>query len=278
MTARTARLHASAPVNETRNAFIVSVLIHAGFLFILLFGILLESFQRRPKEHVFELVSPPSADAMQASAPNPSLPQPAPEQPIDLPELQPIRETQPRPPIEIEQPQPRPVSRPEPTPAPQPREEPRRQMSAEEFRRQFGEPTRSQEVTRPRLEVPEIDTSRLRESLENLVVGTSRTSVQAMTRASQDALGAYVSLIRSRIDAVWIKPSGYRGNHQEVVVLFDVSPNGTISRVRLESGNPRDPFVQSVLNAFNRVRPVGPTPTGQSYTFRMPFRMLDPGG
>ena len=267
-----ARYVASPPVAETRNAMVVSVLIHVGFIFILLFGILLQSLERKPKEHVFELVSPPSLDSMQSNAPAVAQPQPS---PIELPELEPIRETQPRPRVEVSQPEPPrvqdPVRQPDPEPAPRP-------ISAAEFRERFGQPTASQEVRRPRMEIPQIDTTRIQESLESVVVETSRTQVESMSRANQDALGAYVSLIRSRIDSVWIRPNGYEGSNQEVVVLFDVAADGTISRVRLESGNARDAFVQSVLNTFNRVRPVGPTPTGQSYTFRMPFRMVNVGG
>lgn len=278
MNTNAARNLASPPVAESRNAMVISVLLHVGFLFILLFGVLLESLERKPREHVFELVSPPSADSMQARADVPAAQaQPMPVDPVTLPEVEPLRESRPRPRVEAPVPQ----TPPEPVAAPREQAEPRpqpRQISADEFRRRFGQPTASQEVRQPRLEVPKIDTSRIRESLESVVVETSRTSVSSMTRTNQDALGAYVSLIRARIDSVWIRPSGYDGNSQEIVVLFDVAPDGTISRVRLESGNPRDAFVQSVLNAFSRVRSVGPTPTGQEYTFRMPFRMIDPGG
>ncbi len=270
MTLAAARAQASPPDTETRNAFIASVIIHTSFLFVLLLGILIDSLRKDEPEHVFELVSLPTA--AQVSPQNQQV-SPAPIEPVDLPQLEPIVQSQPRPRVEIPVPQEAPVREESPPPEPAPQA-----MSAEEFQRRFGEPTQSQRVRPRQVDIPNIDMSQVEQALESIVVESSRTSVASMNQITQDALAAYISQLRVRIDQVWVKPSNYSGNNQEIVILFDVAPNGRITNVRVQRGNPGDPFSQSVMKAFARVGNAGPTPTGQSYTFRMPFRMVDPGG
>ncbi len=250
---------------DHRQAWMVSVLIHGGGLLFLALMILIQSLQRKPPEHVFEIVdSVQVADVRnRESTPFPEVSEP--ETQPQIPEFEPIVNPPPRPRVEVRQPEPQP----EPEPEPQ-------LITAEEFRRQFGEPRpQSRPVQRPRLEIPRIDADRLQESLETLVVSTSSQQVSSMNSASQDALSNYISALRSRINAVWEKPEGYAGTTREIVVVFNVAPDGSIDRVRLERGSQQDFFARSVLTAFQRVTSVGPTPGNQSYTFRMPFRMVD---
>lgn len=108
-----------------------------------------------------------------------------------------------------------------------------------------------------------------------MVISTSSRRVETLSSADQDAISRYIAALRGRINAVWEQPANYTGNLREVVVVFDVDASGRITRVRLESGNASDPFAQSVLRAFERVAPAGPTPDRQNYTFRLPFRMVD---
>lgn len=227
------------------------MLLHGGGLVFLLVMILLQSLQRVPPEHVFELVSVPQTSEHPQAEPE-ARPEPTP----NLPRLDPLTE-----------PAPRPQPRPEPPPE---------LISADQFRQEFGEP-RPQErpVQRRHLEVPRIDMSQLQQELQSMVVSTSSQRVDTMSTADQDAISQYISALRGRINSVWEQPSNYTGNLREVVVVFHVDSNGRITRVRLESGNANDPFARSVLNAFDRVRPVGPPPERQSYTFRLPFRMVD---
>lgn len=254
---------------DQRQAWIVSLLLHGGGLLFLLLMILVQSIQRKPPEHVFEIVESVQVADIRNQEPTPSPMESELETNPNLPEFEPLLEPPPRPRVEIPQPQPQPQAEPEPEPQPE-------LITAEEFRRQFGEPRpQTRPVERPRLEVPRINTDRLQESLETLVVSTSSQQVSSMNPASQDALSNYISALRSRINAVWEKPEGYGGSIREVVVVFNVAPDGTIDRVRLERGSQRDLFARSVLNAFQRVTPVGQTPGNQSYTFRMPFRMVD---
>jgi len=247
-----------------RQAFLMSLVIHAGAIAFLLLMILVQSLRKETREHVFELVELPQTTASEPTARQSSM-EPEPTLERELPELKPLVEPPPRRPVPVREPQPRP----EPDPEPE-------IITADQFRREFGEPERrTRPVPRPQLEVPRIDTSRLQEELQSMVVSTSRQNVSAMSSANQDALNSYISALRSRINTVWEKPPGYSGDTREVVVVFHVGPDGRITRVRLESGNAGDPFARSVLQAFDRVTPVGPTPERQAYTFRMPFRMVE---
>ena len=60
-------------------------------------------------------------------------------------------------------------------------------------------------------------------------------------------------------------------------VSFFVAANGEIGNVRITRSSGNAEFDQSALDAFLLVRGIGPTPTGQGYTWTVTFRMKDEG-
>ena len=87
------------------------------------------------------------------------------------------------------------------------------------------------------------------------------------------ALASYSSRLRSRIDAEWVKPAQLAGLRLLAEVVFDVSSSGQITNVRLLDGSGNAAFDQSILAAFRNASSGGPTPTGQSHQFSLPFQI-----
>ena len=86
-------------------------------------------------------------------------------------------------------------------------------------------------------------------------------------------MSAYNSRLRSCIDAAWVKPSQLAGIRFFAEVDFDVLPSGQITNARLHRGSGNAAFDQSILAAFRNASSAGPTPTGQSHQFSLPFQI-----
>jgi len=251
--------------------FWTSVILHLVVLLGLFFAVLIESFKREEPEHVFEMVSPSSAPSQDrptssSSEPPPSLDLPDVVSMADLPDVA-IPAPAPLPP------KPKPKPTPSSTPAPKPPPEPSQPKltSYEEFIKQnpIKEPRRPQPApVRPTVSVPKI-------SVPQLVVPRSSpsNSEPSLSAAQMSALGLYQSRIWSLINAAWIKPANLGGIQLTAIVVFEISSAGRISNVRLSPGSGNRTFDQSILAAFRQVGTVGPTPTGQSHHFKMPFKL-----
>ena len=239
--------------------------IHLVILLGLFFAVLIDSLEREEPEHVFEMVSAPSASSQdRPTSSSESLPS------LDLPDVAPMADL---PDVEIPDPTP-PPPKPKPTikPAPKPPVPSKPKLTSyADFVKQnpIKEPRKPQPTrVRPTVSVPKI-------SVPQLVVPPSSTSHSepSLSAAQMSALGQYQSRIWSLINAAWIKPANLGGIKLTAIVVFDVSSSGHISNVRLSPGSGNRTFDQSVLAAFRQVRTAGPTPTGQPHSFKMPFKL-----
>lgn len=88
-----------------------------------------------------------------------------------------------------------------------------------------------------------------------------------------NALANYNARLRGRIDAAWKKPGNLGGLTLKLDAVFEVSASGAITGIRFSPGSGNAAFDTSVLAALRAVANAGPTPTGQSHTFRMSFGM-----
>lgn len=246
-----------------------SVILHGAVLLGLFIGTIVQAFRPKEKPHVFVMVDPPGQSAAEPSTPTP----PEPDLPSDLPtvELTPVPRVEiPAPPSPPRPAPPRPSepSRPAP-PAPQPQSQ---MITMEEFLRNNPAPTpRLQPATpRPTVRAPQIEAPRL-----VVPTATANSSSPQLSQQQLTALADYSTRLRSRIDAAWTKPPQLAGIRLVAEVVFNVSPSGTISNVRLSPGSGNAAFDQSVLAAFRQAASAGVTPTGQSHEFRLLFRMRD---
>lgn len=239
--------------------FWTSVILHAVVLLGLFLATIVEAFKPKEKPHVFEMVDAPAEQQTGAAA------QPAPVLPdIPSPDLPPVPDL-----VEpVEQPPP-----PKPAPATPPKP---RITTMEDFIREHGAPKPRQPTRpttpRPNISVPQID-------VPKLVVPSnpspSNPSPQQLTSRQLNELASYGARVRSKLDVVWAKPANLAGVKIAATVVFDVSSSGRITNARLRPGSGNSAFDQSVLAAFRKVTSAGPTPSGQSHTFTMTFRMTD---
>lgn len=247
--------------------FWTSVILHAVILLGLFLATIVQAFKPKEKPHVFEMVDPPS-EVAQSQTVSP----PVSEPPLEMPDVP----LPPVPQVDIPELSPEPVpTKPQETPTPKPNPTPPKPkvMSYEDFLKQnpIDDPTPRTVKPRKKVDVPRIDVPRLEVPRNSSPSAPS----QELSPSQRSALADFSARLRSKIDAAWAKPGQLAGVKLVASVVFDVSPSGRITNVRLRSGSGNAAFDQSVLAAFRQVGSVGPTPTGQSYTFTLPFRMRD---
>ena len=145
-------------------------------------------------------------------------------------------------------------------------------MTADDFFKSDPRPDPKQRpVTRPPIiTVPKIDVPKL-----IMPQSTPRNPSPQLSQQQMSDLADYSSRLRSRIDAAWIKPAQLAGVNLVAEVVFNVSPSGQITHVRLRRSSGNTDFDQSILAALRRATSAGPTPTGQTHEFSLPFRMGD---
>lgn len=239
--------------------FWTSVILHLVVLLGLFVATIVQAFKPKEKPHVFEMVEPPSEVSQSAQ---PSTPQPPPPEKVPPVELPPVPQVDiPKPP-----PPPKPIDTPQPKPSEQPL------MTAADFFKSNPRPDPKQRpVTRPpNITVPKIDVPKL-----IMPQSTPRNPSPQLSQQQMSDLADYSSRLRSRIDAAWIKPAQLAGVNLVAEVVFNVSPSGQITHVRLRRSSGNTDFDQSILAALRRATSAGPTPTGQTHEFSLPFRMGD---
>lgn len=249
-------------------AFWTAVILHLVVVFGLLLGVIIEAFKPKEKLHVFQMIDPPSDSVVKEYSPPveaPQLDMPDLDLP-DIPDLAPI----PEPPT----PTPKP---PKPTPAPTPKPKPKpvepKLMDADDF---FKENPRRE--TKPRQAPAPKPRTPVKITPQKFTVPDTfipSASTQNMSAQEQDAMRSYVGRISAMLNQAWIKPGSLAGLDLKVVAIFYVDSAGRISNVRFQPGSGNAAFDTSVRAAFSKIRPAGPTPSGQGQEIRVSFTMLD---
>lgn len=252
---------------ETRQSFVLSIMIHGGFVIFAVLFLLMEHWLERPEPVVFELVSPAAASPAVREQPAETIPD-TPIEELQVPDTQPIREAPdipdlPEPVVEQPAPRPEPVRQPEP--------EPVRTISAQEFFRNRDRPERVQEVQqrpRPRpVPAPTIE-SNVRQRLERQISDIQLIGADIGQVESQDALLRYLAELRRRVQSVF-EPSG---SNLKAEVHFKVTSGGRILSPRIQSSSGVPAFDESVLRALQVTRAPGPPPGNKDYDFSLVFR------
>ena len=222
--------------------FLTSLVLHAAALVVLLFFVLVDFFRPKKSVHVFEVVSLPQSQAVEAT---PTVQDPP---KLDLPDLKPM------------------PAKPQPAPQPAPKPAPREIINISDFRKKNplpkprpAQPAARPPVTVPTLKVPDAETPQV------------RTPSRELSPQQINALASYNARLRQRLDAAWKKPANIGGVPLELKVIFQVSASGNISQIRFSPGSGNATFDASVLAALRSVINAGPTPTGQAHTFSMKF-------
>ena len=131
--------------------------------------------------------------------------------------------------------------------------------------------------TAPRVaNVPKIDT----QGIVGGVKGGSTANTRgggggnALTREQQSQLDTYISLLIQELKKAHEAPSGV-SDQLETKVTFDITASGAILSPRISKSSGNREFDESVLDAFRRVRSIGPTPTRRPDTWTVTFKMQE---
>ena len=95
-----------------------------------------------------------------------------------------------------------------------------------------------------------------------------------MTREHQNQLDTYISLLIQELKNAHEPPAGVN-DQLETKVTFDITASGAILSPRISKSSGNREFDESVLDAFRRVRSIGPTPTRRPDTWTVTFRMRE---
>lgn len=150
-------------------------------------------------------------------------------------------------------------------------------VSYQDFLKKHPTPKPSTATTTPRVaNVPKIDT----QGIVGGVKGGSAANTRgggggnALTREQQSQLDTYISLLIQELKNAHEPPSGVN-DLLETKVTFDITASGAILSPRISKSSGNREFDESVLDAFRRVRSIGPTPTRRPDTWTVTFRMRD---
>lgn len=200
----------------------------------------------------------------------------APAQPVKFvpPKVAPVQRPRPEPqkppPPTPKQPPPKRATTATKTP---PKPEPKKTMTYEEFARQQAKALERNANPTPRpVKVPRIDTKAITSELQQY----ARAGVKdgSMSAAQATALDAYIARLITALRMAHEKPEGL-SELLRAKVSFYVAQDGTLSSVRVVTSSGDTAFDRSVIEAFRKVRSIGPVPGGKAYTWEITFRMTE---
>ena len=123
--------------------------------------------------------------------------------------------------------------------------------------------------------VPKIDTQGVLGGVKGGSTASTRGSGgKAMTREEQDQLSTYISFLIQELKRAHEPPNGV-SDQLEAKVTFDITASGAILNPRISKSSGNREFDESVLDAFRRMRSIGPTPNRRSDTWTVTFKMRD---
>ncbi|MDQ5980932.1 MAG: TonB C-terminal protein [Verrucomicrobiota bacterium] len=97
---------------------------------------------------------------------------------------------------------------------------------------------------------------------------------KALTREQADALDTYFSMLIQELKRAHEPPAGVSDDLQ-AQVTFDITASGAIMNPRIKKSSGNREFDRSVIEAFLRVRSIGPMPTRRPDTVTVTFKMKD---
>ncbi len=96
----------------------------------------------------------------------------------------------------------------------------------------------------------------------------------ALVREQQNQMDTYISLLIQELKRAHEAPPGV-SDMLEAKVTFDITASGAILNPRISKSSGDKAFDESVLEAFLRMRSIGPTPNRRSDTWTVTFKMRD---
>lgn len=271
---------------HSSSAYLTSLILH-GFVaaLIMLSAVYVSRQQEMPK--IIELVAGPATDMNSLEAPAEGVPDPV-KMTVPTPKVEP--KVEPTPVVEqtpsVPEPVTKSVPKPEPVKAPPvpkaksdlsmaKQMQKSAKMSYKEFLKKNPIQKQSAVSQVREARVPRVDTK----GIVGGVKGGSTTSKggqggNAMTREEADQLSTYISFLLQELKKAHEPPPGV-SDRLECKVTFDITASGAILNPRITRSSGNREFDESVLDAFRRMRSIGPTPNRRPDTWTVNFKMRD---
>jgi len=278
---------------NTANSVVVSLLLHAGVIGLILLATFFVANQAKDAPVIFELVAGPrTSDAESLEAPSLGnsdkpikLEVPIVETVASMPaEPEPVVQTQPEespvaPPAKPKEPEKtKPVTKPKPDTSMIKEMQKSQRISYKDYLKKHPTPKPApvrpsapgKAVTGPRVDIAGI-TGGVKGGSTRSKSGEGGT---ALTREQQDRMSTYISMLIQELKKAHEPPPGV-SDRFETKVTFDITASGAILNPRISKSSGDKAFDDSVLEAFLRMRSIGPTPNRRSDTWTVTFRMRD---
>lgn len=277
---------------NSSNAFLTSLTLHSVAAGLIIFFTYYSVWRQGPPPVIFELVAgPPTApDELVAPALGNS-PTPVKNEAKVEPKAEPKAEPKPEPPVEtvqaVETP-PEVTEVPKITPkvdkamVSQMKKEikKREKMNYKDYLKKHPIPKRAPQVaatTSNSKNVPRIDTEGIAQGVKGGSTANKRGGGggKALTREEQNEFDTYISFLVSALKEAYVAPPG-KNDKLSTVITFDITASGAILNPRITKSSGDREYDDSVLDAFRRVRSIGPTPSGKGFpNFQMAMKMSE---
>ena len=271
------------------NSLFLSLTLHGSVVAAILLATWFTTVRQKEAPVIFELVAgPPTApDELVA----PALGNSTKPIKLEVPKVELVPS--------MEEPEPVVVTRPEPTPAkPVPVEKTKskapekpkpdtsmakelkkaQRMSYQDYLKKHPTPKQTASArpsSRP-AKIPKIDAQGIAQGVQGGSTANTRGGGggKALSREQQDQLNTYISLLIQELKRAHEPPTGV-SDKLEARVTFDITASGAILNPRITKSSGDKEFDRSVIDAFLRMRSIGPTPNRRSDTWTVTFKMSD---
>lgn len=273
------------------SSLFLSMTLHA--LFVAAIFLTTYFFAQRAKEMpvIFELVAGPPTGSEELEAP--SLGNTAKEIKLDVPVVE-VVPTMPEPepePVAPAKPEPVTTSVPPAVEKPKPKAPPKpkadtsiakemkqaQRMSYQDYLKKHPTPKKTAAAKpRPAGKVPKIDATGIAQGVSKGSTANRKGGEggKALSREQQNQMDTYISLLIQELKKAHEPPPGV-SDRLETRVTFDITASGAILNPRIARSSGDQAFDESVLEAFLRMRSIGPTPNRRSDTWTVTFKMRD---
>jgi TonB family protein len=268
-------MRASSP-----SSLFLSLTLHLGFVAAIFVATYFVAQKAKESPVIFELVAgPPTApDELVAPALGNTLSKiqlPKVETVASMPEPEPVVQPEEKavepPPVEKAKPKPKPDT----SIAKEMKQAQR--MSYKEYLKKHPTP-KQVATTQPRkaANAPRVDAQGIAQGVKGGSTENTRGGGggKALAREQQNQLNTYISLLIQELKKAHEPPPGV-SDRLEAEVTFDITASGAILNPRISKSSGDKAFDESVLEAFLRMRSIGPTPNRRGDTWKVTFKMRD---
>ncbi len=264
---------------HTANSVVLSLALHAFIVGVIVLLTFVAARQAREAPVIFELVAgPPTApDELVA----PALGNTTKPVKIDVPkvELTPTVQDEPEPVVQTQaDPVPaKPVEKTKPDTSIAKEMNKQQRISYKDYLKKHPTPKQTAAAA-PRKPAtgPRVDATGIAQGVKGGSTANTRGGGggNALTREQSDRMSTYISLLIQELKKAHEPPPGV-SDRLEAKVTFDITASGAILNPRISKSSGDKAFDESVIEAFLRMRSIGPTPNRRSDTWTVTFRMRD---